>query len=95
MPFIQESIYTAPSVDTDNNIYVPVICSYNVSGECRPLYFLYTEEDGETIRVKIDKIEYSEKNSIFGTIYHCQISINNQIQKIKLFFIKPRLFMMI
>ena len=88
MPFIPKPIYNASHIDTDNNIYVPVICSYNVSGECRPLFFQFTEEDGSTNKIKIEKVEYSEKNSIFGTIYHCKIISNECSQIVKLYFLK-------
>ena len=87
MPFIQKTLYSASNVDTDHNVYVPVICSYNTSGDCRPIYFSY-DEDGTTNKIKIDKIEYSEKNSIFGYIYHCQVIINDHTKQIKLYFFK-------
>ena len=35
--------------DPAQNTVVPVIASYNVNGDCMPLYFRYTNSDGSTL----------------------------------------------
>lgn len=67
--------------DTSNNIIVPVICSFSITGECKPLYFNFQEENGEYVRVKIDRVECSKPNSIFGMIYTCVVTLHDTQQK--------------
>lgn len=68
-----------------DNTLVPVIASYDTLGRCFPLYFRYTEEDGTSIKIKIDKILFTKPNSIFGTIYCCQVTVNQGAMTVYLF----------
>lgn len=76
------------TIDYSLNQFVSVLCVYSVSGECKPLYFNYQESDGESHRVKIDRIECCKPNSIFGLIYTCVVTINDIQSKVLLYYIK-------
>lgn len=89
MPYFNTDPIARPNpIDTSSNTIVPVICSYSTTGECKPLYFSYPEKTGEFIRVKIDRVESTKPNSIFGMIYTCIVTIQDTQQKVYLYFLK-------
>lgn len=65
---------------------VPVIASYNVKGECMPLYFRHTNSDGSYSDIPICKVADIKQNSIFGTIYQCEYIDQGCRRKINLYF---------
>lgn len=86
MPFICTDPFYSDTLDVSKNTAIPVICSYNSKGECKPLCFRYTYENGDSEKVTIDRIEYSKPNSCFGTIYRCIVTINNAQRYVSLYY---------
>ena len=81
MPFIDRYCVYEDTLDVTNNVIVPVICSYNTQGECKPICFRYDNE-----KVMIDRVEYSKPNSIFGMIYRCLVTVSGTQKYISLYF---------
>lgn len=75
MPFYTPEPVEKEIINLHENLCIPVIASYNPLGECRPLYFQLQNDDGSNNTISIDKVLSSKKNSIFGMIYHCAVTI--------------------
>lgn len=86
MPFICTDPFATDTLDVSQNTAIPVICSYNSQGECKPLCFRYTYENGDTEKVSIDRIEYSKHNSVFGTIYRCLVTVAGSQRYVSLYY---------
>ena len=78
--------YLTDTLDVSQNTVIPVICSYNTKGECRPICFRYTFQNGDTEKVSIDRIEYSKPNSVFGTIYCCLVTVAGAQRYVYLYY---------
>lgn len=85
MPFTYTDMIS-DTLDVSQNTVIPVICSYNTKGECRPICFRYTYLNGDTEKVTIDRIEYSKPNSVFGTIYRCVVTVAGAQRYVSLYF---------
>lgn len=86
MPFIYTDPFCNDILDVSKNTVVPVICSYNTKGECRPICFRYTFPNGDTEKVSIDRIECSKPNSVFGTIYKCLVTVAGAQRYVYLYY---------
>lgn len=61
MPFHQEIHKPKYKLDLEKNRYVPVIASFDADGNCKPLYFRYTNPDDTSEKVAIDRVEWYDK----------------------------------
>ncbi len=86
MPFICTDPFATDTLDVSNNTVIPMICSYNTNGECKPICFRYTHVNGDTEKVTIDRIEYSKPNSVFGTIYRCLVTVAGSQRYVSLYY---------
>lgn len=86
MPFYKPDVEEKEVISLSENLCVHVIVSYNPLGECRPLYFQLQDIDGGNNTVPIDKVLSVKKNSIFGFIYHCAVTISGHRQYVDLFY---------
>lgn len=70
----------APSVNMNEQVIVPVIASFNKSGDMLPIYF-----SAEGIRLKIDHVKWSEQKK-WGTIYRCEITVQDRVETVDLYY---------
>lgn len=71
----------APGFNTDNQVTVPVIASFNGTGGMIPLYFA-----AEGIRLKINNIKWVSTNQPWGTQYRCEITVQDRLETIDLYY---------
>lgn len=69
-----------------NHIFIPVIASYSVGGNCVPLYFRYPMEDGTYHDITIARVISQRPNVSFGTIYLCEIFNHDRRMQVYLYF---------
>ena len=62
---------------------VPVIASFNIRGDCVPLYFRYIFSDGTYTDIAIDRIADIDKR-FRQTTYICDVTINDMHKKVTL-----------
>lgn len=86
MPFYESEKVPVEQINPALNTFVSVIASYNVEGECIPLYFRHMNSDGTYIDIPITKILGRKPNSIFGTIYQCEYLDHGYKKQISLYF---------
>lgn len=55
-------------------IFVPVIASYNIAGQCRPLYFRFQYRDGTYSDIAIDRV-LSSRPSLSSIFFTCDVTI--------------------
>ena len=72
--------------DPAQNTVVPVIASYNVNGDCMPLYFRYTNSDGSYSYIPIFKVIDVQSNPVLGINYQCEYINQSRRQRINLYF---------
>lgn len=87
MPFFQKPKSQKIQIDTEKNKFVPVIVSYDTNGNCKPIYFRYIHNTGESETIKIDYVNYSKPNSFYGMYYYCFVTIQEVQLPIVLFHI--------
>jgi hypothetical protein len=86
MPMFDKTKDPEEIIDFTKNTIVPVICSYDIHGKCVPLYFGITHPNGDQERIKIDYVRYDKPNSCFGTVYFCDITVNDCQVAVYLYF---------
>ena len=72
------SIKEAPVVNVEEQSIVPVIASFSVSGDMKPIYF-----SAEGIRLKIDNIKWSEQKT-WGIRYRCEVTVQDRVETVDL-----------
>lgn len=85
MPFFEHEKAPKEKISS-NNIFVSVIASFTPNGDCRPLYFRYYHADGTHSDLTVERVISKKPNSIFGTIYFCEIIEEGRIRKVCLYF---------
>ncbi len=87
-------MHTVPSqkyIDLSSSRKVPVIASFDVKGDCIPLYFRYNFEDGTYTDISIDRIIKTEKGSS-KTAYTCYVTTYDIRRTIKIVYFKEQGF---
>ncbi len=74
-------------IDLSYNRTLPVIASFNVRGDCVPVYFRYTFADGTYTDIAIDRVSIMDKR-FRQTIYECIITANDIRQKVTLTYFR-------
>ncbi len=85
MPFFEHETVPKEKI-SPNNIFVSVIASYSPDGDCRPLYFRYSHADGTHNDIPVERVVSKKPNSIFGTIYICEIVESGKRRQVCLYF---------
>lgn len=86
MPFFDKAKEPEEIIDYEKNLIIPVICSYDTEGKCMPLYFGITHRNDDQERIKIDRVKYTKPNSVFGTIYCCDVTVHDYQKTVYLYF---------
>lgn len=87
MPYYIPRPQPPEQIDLTAKHIVPVIASYNISGECIPLYFRYIHQDGAHTDIAIDRL-IDRRTTICHTAYICLITIADQKKQIQLTYHK-------
>lgn len=75
MAFYQSEPAQAQQEDTAAHlIFVPVIASYNSSGQCRPLYFRFQYQDGTYSDIAIDRV-LSCQSRLASIFFTCSVTV--------------------
>ncbi len=75
MAFTQSEPVQAKQEDTACHlIFVPVIASYNSSGQCRPLYFRFQYQDGTYSDIAIDRV-LSCRSCLASLFFTCDVTV--------------------
>ena len=86
--------YTVPLnpkeyIDLSSKRNVPVIASFNIQGNCVPLYFRYIYEDGTHTDIAIDRIVEMKRGSS-KTSYVCDVTTYDIRHRITLVHFRDR-----
>lgn len=88
MPFFEPYTVKTETIHPDQTPFVSAIVSYNKSGQCRPLYFRFEHPDGTYSDVAVSRLISTKPNSLFGTIYQCEVIWNNKKIQVSLYYHK-------
>lgn len=72
-----------PFTCNGNILCVPVIATFNISGDIKPLYFSV-----EGIRLKIDNIRYINSNNKEKPVFKCEVTFSDRVQEVTLTYHK-------
>lgn len=72
-----------PLINYEEQTPVPVIASFNKSGQFYPLYFSI-----EGIRIKVDSVKWISDKAVWGYKFRCEITLVDRVEEVELYYYK-------